>query len=264
MEEQRKYHIGFGRHDLREDLPFAVILCGDPGRTRKVATEFPGVELIRPLSENRGLASFLVRIPGGREVICATSGMGASSLSIVVNELAAIGLSRMIRVGTTGSIQDHVRAGSIIITRAALCRQGASLDIAPPEYPAAADPFLTMALVQAARELRVDWHMGVTASVDTFYEGQERTLTSANPHLLRHLRGITEEYRHLNILNFEMECGTLLKMAGVYGFAAACVCAVIDDRTTGEGIDLSLKGRTEDDAISVALKAVGDMDDGCL
>jgi uridine phosphorylase len=156
-----------------------------------------------------------------------------------------------------------VRAGSVIITRAALCAQGASLDIAPPEYPAAADPFLTMALVQAARELKVDWHMGVTASVDTFFEGQERTLTSANPYLLRRLQGITEEYRRLNILNFEMECGTLLKMSGVYGFAAGCVCAVIDDRTTGECIDLSLKERTEADAIGVALKALEDMDAGC-
>ena len=263
MEEERKYHIGFGRHDLGDDLPFAAVLCGDPARTRRIATAFPGVELIRPLSENRGLASFLVRIPGGRKIVCATSGMGAPSLSIVANELAALGLSRMIRVGTTGSIQDHVRAGSVIITRAALCAQGASLDIAPPEYPAAADPFLTMALVQAARELKVDWHMGVTASVDTFFEGQERTLTSANPYLLRRLQGITEEYRRLNILNFEMECGTLLKMSGVYGFAAGCVCAVIDDRTTGECIDLSLKERTEADAIGVALKALEDMDAGC-
>jgi len=35
--------------------------------------------------------------------------------------------------------------------------------------------------------------------VDTFYEGQEQT-ASANPHLLRALRGIIEEYRRLNIL----------------------------------------------------------------
>jgi uridine phosphorylase len=37
---------------------------------------------------------------------------------------------------------------------------------------------------------------------------------------MRSLDGITEEYRRLNVLNYEMECGTLLKMAGVYQFAA--------------------------------------------
>ncbi len=256
METGRKYHIGFSRQDLGEDPPTDVILCGDPDRTRRIAAETGGVELIRPLSESRGLSSFLVRIPGGRKVVCATSGMGAPSLSIVVNELVSLGVSRIVRVGTTGSIQDHVRAGSVVITRAALCRQGASLDIAPPEYPAAADPFLTMALVQAARELGVDWHLGITASVDTFFEGQERTRTSANPYLLRRLAGITEEYRRLNILNFEMECGTLLKMAGVYGFSAGCVCAVLDDRTTGEDIDLDVKAGAERDAARVALRAL--------
>jgi uridine phosphorylase len=256
MEEVRKYHIGFSRQDLGEELPEAVILCGDPGRTRRIATAFAGVELIRPLSENRGLASFLVKIPGGGRVVCATSGMGAPSLSIVVNELVSLGLDRIVRVGTTGSIQDHVRAGSVVITNAALCTQGAALDIAPPEYPAAADPFLATALVRAASELGLRWHLGITASVDTFFEGQERTRTSANPHLLRRLKGITEEYRHLNVLNFEMECGTLLKMAGVYGFSAGCVCAVIDDRTTGEDMDLAVKERAETDALKVALKAL--------
>jgi len=171
-----------------------------------------------------------------------------------------VGIRLIIRVGTSGSIQDHIRAGSVIISRAALCRHGASLDIAPAEYPAAADPFLTVALVHAAKELGIIWHLGMTASVDTFYEGQERTRTSASKNLLRRLQGITEEYRRMNILNYEMESGTLFKMAGVYGFAAGCICAVIDDRTSGEEIDLAIKEKAETDAIGVALKALDVVD----
>jgi len=158
-------------------------------------------------------------------------------------------------VGTCGSIQAHVLPGSVVITRAALCRQGAANDIAPAEYAAAADPFLTVALVEAARELRVDHHMGITASVDTFYEGQERSASSANPQLLRWLRGITEEYRHLNVLNYEMECGTLFKMGGVYGFAAACICGVVAQRTAGEDVVREQKATAVEHAISVALLA---------
>ena len=59
------------------------------------------------------------------------------------------------------------------------------------------------------------------ASVDTFFEGQERSESSANPHLLRRLRGMIDEYQGLGVLNFEMEAGTLFKMGAVYGFAAA-------------------------------------------
>ena len=248
----RFYHIGFGRADLGDHPPTIALLSGDPDRARLIAQTY--LSDVRILSEHRGLNSYLGALPGGRPILSATSGMGAPSLSIVVNELVQIGVRQIIRVGTCGSIQAHVAPGSVVITRASLCRQGAANDIAPAEYPAAADPFLTVALVQAARELGAEHHVGITASVDTFYEGQERS-ESANPHLMRWLHGITEEYRHLNVLNYEMESGTLFKMAGVYGFAAGCVCGVVAQRTAGEAVVLEQKGVAVENAIRVALRA---------
>lgn len=256
-DESSKYHIGFGLSDLGPQPPTLALLCGDPERAYRIATAAPEIVLEKKLSARRGLSSYLLVLPDGRRILSATSGMGAPSLSIVVNELFAVGIREIIRVGTCGSLQDDVKVGSVVISRAALCRQGAADDIAPPEYPAAADPFLTLRLVEAARELDIPWHLGVTASVDTFYEGQERTLSSSNPHLLRHLRGINEEYRRLGILNYEMEAGTLFKMAGVYGFAAACVCAVLANRAAGEEVALDLKAQAEADAIRLALRAAG-------
>jgi uridine phosphorylase len=248
----RFYHIGFGRDDLGAEPPRIALLCGDPERARMIAQT--QLRDVRALSEHRGLNSYVGASPNGRPILSATSGMGAPSLSIVVNELIQVGVRQIIRVGTCGSIQARVLPGSVVISRAALCRQGAANDIAPTEYPAAADPFLTVALVEAARDLGVDHHLGITASVDTFYEGQERS-ASANPHLLRWLQGITAEYRGLNILNYEMECGTLFKMAGVYGFAAACICGVIAQRTEGESVVLEQKASAVDSAIAVALRA---------
>jgi uridine phosphorylase len=249
------YHIGFGREELGEQPPTLALLSGDPARARAIAQDY--LQQARALSENRGLNSYLGQLPNGRSVLSATSGIGAPSLSIVVNELVQVGIRQIIRVGTCGSIQPHIPVGSIVITRAALCRQGAANDIAPVEYPAAADPFLTVALVQAARKFGVEHHLGITASVDTFYEGQERQ-DSANPNLMRSRQGITEEYRRLNILNYEMECGTLLKMAGVYHFAAACVCGVIAQRSFSESVVLPQKDVAIENAIKVAVGAAED------
>lgn len=251
----RKYHIGFGREDFAGHAPEQVLLCGDPERARRLAMETEGVRLIKPLSERRGLHSYLAELPDGRPFLAATSGMGAPSLSIVVNELFSLGVRSMIRVGTSGSLQDEVKVGHVVVSRAALCRQGAAADIAPLEYPAAADPFLTVELVQAARRLNIPCHLGVTASVDTFYEGQERTSSSANPHLQRWLVGINEEYRQLGILNYEMEAGTLFKMAGVYGFAAGCVCAVLANRREGEKVNEQDKRQAEENVLRVAIEA---------
>lgn len=248
-----KYHIGFSQSDLGTNAPQTVILSGEPERSHYIAQTY--LENIKLLSQYRGLNSYLGNLANGKPMLVATSGMGAPSLSIVVNELVQVGIKRFIRVGTCGSIQPSVNVGDIVISQASLCRQGTALDIAPPEYPAVADPFLTVALVETARQLDIPYHLGITASVDSFYEGQER-VDSANPRLQPWLQGITESYRQLNILNYEMEVGTLFKMAGVYGFQAACVCAVVAQRTTAESIMLADKEATVQKAISVAMETV--------
>ena len=250
----RLYHIGFSKSDLGSNAPKTVLLSGEPERSRYIAHTY--LQNVKLLSEYRGLNSYLGNLPNGKPVLIATSGMGASSLSIVVNELVQVGITQFIRIGTCGSIQTTVPVGSIVVSQAALCRQGAALDIAPPEYPAVSDPYLTVGLVEMARKLNIPYHLGITASVDTFYEGQERVESSANPHLQPWLKGITATYRRLNILNYEMETGTLLKMAGVYGFAAASVCAVVAQRTEAETIFVADKDSTVNKAIEVAVKSL--------
>lgn len=257
MPSKRFYHIGFGQDDLGSSPPSIALLSGDPERSHLIARTY--LQDVRVLSENRGLNSYVGYLSNGHTILSATSGMGAPSLSIVVNELVQIGIRQIIRIGTCGSIQSYIPVGSVVISSAALCRQGAANDIAPVEYPAAADPFLTVALVKAARELEVEYYIGITASVDTFYEGQERT-DSANPNLMRSLHGITEEYRRLNILNYEMECGTLFKMAGVYNFAAAAICGVVASRTDSENIILEQRDVAVKNAIATAVNAVASIE----
>ena len=232
MTSDALYHVGFGRSDLPEPAPTFAFLSGDPDRAALVAQRH--LDRPRLLSDHRGLVSYVGWL-GAVPVLSCTSGMGAPSTSIVVNELAQLGVTSIVRIGTTGSIQADVPPGAVIVSHAALCRQGAANDIAPVEYPAAAAPFLAVA-------------------VDTFFEGQERSASSANPYLLRSVRGMTEEYRNLNILNFEMEAGFLFKQALVYGIAAGCVLAVVAQRTTGEQVVMDVKDVAIDNAIAVALE----------
>jgi uridine phosphorylase len=254
LSEHKPYHLNFSREDLGTPAPTITLLSGEPERSRHIAENY--LENPRLLSDYRGLNSYLGYLNNVTPILVATSGMGAPSLSIIVNELIQVGIKTIIRIGTCGAIQPEIKIGSVIISQGALCRQGAANDIAPIEYPAVADPFLTVALVTSAKTLGINYHLGITASVDSFYEGQERITSSANPYLQRHLQGITEEYRSLNILNYEMEAGTLFKMAGVYGFAAACICGVIAQRIEQEGISLASKQQAIEKAIQVAMLTV--------
>ena len=239
MSNQRFYHIGFGIDDFAGHQPKMALISGDPERAALIAQTY--LQGAQTLSDHRGLHSSLAFLRNGTPVISATSGMGAPSLSI--------------RVGTCGSIQPHVMPGHVVVSQAALCRQGAAADIAPLEFPAAADPYVTIALMNAAKAHQIPAHMGVTASVDTFYEGQERH-ASANPHLLRRHIGATAEYQNLRIVNYEMEAGTLFKMGLVYGFAAGCVCAAVAQRTSAETIVLDQKAEGVDRAIRTAVAAL--------
>ena len=249
------YHLGFGAGDLDDGTTIAL-LSGDPSRSERIAGEH--LDGMRVLSRHRGLDAFAATLPGGAPVVCATSGMGAPSMSIVVNELVQVGIRAIIRIGTSGSIQDHVRIGSVVIGSGALTNQGAALDIAPVEFPAVADPFLTVTLADAADRLGIDHHVGVMASTDTFYEGQERSESSANPHLLRRLRGMIDEYHDLGVVNFEMEAGTLFKMGVVYRFAAAAVVAIIAQRDAAEEPDIGAIDAAVGNAIAVAVAAADD------
>jgi uridine phosphorylase len=252
MSDDRRYHIGFGPSDLGGRVPELVLLSGDPQRTEHIATSL--LSNARLLSDHRGLTSYVATLSTGVDVLCSTSGMGGPSTSIVLNELAQIGVKTVIRVGTTGSLQAHVPVGSVIISSAALRRQGSTLDIAPIEFPAVGDPFVTVALANAAASLGIAHHVGITASVDTFFEGQERSAMSANPHLLRRLVGMTDEYRNLGVLNYEMESATVFTCASVYGMRAGCVCAVIAQRTEGENVVMEAKDEAVERTIRVAIK----------
>jgi len=249
-EAGRLYHIGFGAADLPDGTTIAL-LSGDPGRSELIAAEH--LDSMQVLSRNRGLDGFVARLPSGAPIVCATSGMGAPSMSIVVNELVQAGIRTIIRIGTSGSIQDHVAIGSVVIPSGALTNHGAAQDIAPAEFPAVADPFLTVAMAAEAERLGVDHHVGIVASTDTFFEGQERSGSSANPNLLRRLRGMIDEYHDLGILSFEMEAGTLFKMGVVYRFYAAAVLGIIAQRNDAEQPDLTAKDAAIDNAIRVAV-----------
>lgn len=229
-----------------------ALLPGDPGRVPGIAAHLKDSEEVANSREFRSYLGFLSDVP----VLVTSTGCGGPSLSVCVEELARLGVRNFIRVGSTGSIQEHINVGDIVITSAAVRLDGASRSFAPIEYPAVADLDLTNALVHAAKEQGLAFHVGITASTDTFYQGQERydTYTGFVP---VHLRGSLKEWRSMRVTNFEMEAATLLTMGATMGLRAACVCGVVAKRTQSEEIATSDSfKKAEQSAIDAAVGAV--------
>ena len=125
----------FHLHIKPEMLVDNIILVGDPGRVDLVASFFD--KKIHEVSSRE-----FHTITGeyhGKPVMCVSHGIGADNIDIVVNELDALAnvdfetrtvkknfrqLS-MVRIGTSGSIQEDIPVGSMVIARKALGIDGA-------------------------------------------------------------------------------------------------------------------------------------------
>jgi uridine phosphorylase len=171
-------------------------------------------------------------------------------MSIAVNEAANIGVSTFVRVGSTGAIQKGIACGDLIISSAAVRLDCTSNCYVMPEYPAAANYEVLLALIEAAESLNIcNYHVGVTATTSDFYAGQGRPsakfCSPGMENLLPMLQGA-------GILSFDMETATLYTLAGLYGLRAGSICAVYANRCTNE----FKPGKGEENAIRIANEAV--------
>lgn len=158
-----QYHIQLDKTML-EGAKYAI-LAGDPGRIQSIAQ---GLDQPKFLSQNREYTSYLGYL-NQQPVVVMSHGIGGPSTAIAVEELAELGVTTMIRVGTSGGMQQQVRAGDAVIVQAAIRQDGTSREYLPIEYPAVADFSVTAALKQAAVAQGVLHHVGVVQCKDSFY-----------------------------------------------------------------------------------------------
>jgi len=185
----------------------------------------------------------------GRPISACSTGIGASSAAIAVEELARAGARTFIRVGSTGAIQSEIELGDLIISSAAVRLEGVSEEYAPLGYPAFADYEVLLALIEAAESLNVRYHVGVTATTDSFYLGQGRP--GYRGYSWSYSENLMRDLRKMRVLNFEMETSAIFTIASIYGLRAGSVCAVFANRVKNE-----FKVIGEREAARVAVEAV--------
>ncbi|MZI88701.1 uridine phosphorylase [Dickeya dianthicola] len=242
------FHLGLTKQDLQGAT--LAIVPGDPARVEKIARLMENPVF---LASHREFTSWRAELAGKPVIVCST-GIGGPSTSIAVEELAQLGVRTFLRVGTTGAIQPHIAVGDVLVTTAAVRLDGASLHFAPLEFPAVADFTCTSALAEAAREAGATLHVGVTASSDTFYPGQERYDTYSG-RVVRRFQGSMAEWQSMGVLNYEMESATLLTMCTSQGLRAGMVAGVIVNRTQQEIPDTATMQKAEHASVNVVLSA---------
>jgi len=194
------------------DYAPAVLCPGDPRRAEYIAKTFfdPGARLV---NEERGMLGFTGTFRG-RPISVQSTGMGTPSAGIVFEELVMLGAKRLIRVGTCGGLQTHLRMADTVIALAA------SPDDRTPLRYAGMDgfaPSATYELVETAtrlsREVSDRVFIGSVVTSGLFYDPDPDTF------------GKWRALRHLGV---EMEASMLYTIAAVKNVEALAMMTVSD------------------------------------
>jgi uridine phosphorylase len=214
-----QYHVQLSAGDVAP----SVLLPGDPGRVPVIASFW---DEARQVASNREYVTY-TGVYRGVPISCTSTGIGAPSTAIALEELARVGATTFVRLGTAGSLQQRARIGDVAILDSAARYDGASLLYAPLEYPAVAHHEVVAAGIRAARELDVPHHVGTTLSTDLFYVPVEGVAFGG--YRQSGWREFYEDARRANVLTVEMEAGVLMVLARIWGLRGGAVALVVDD-----------------------------------
>ncbi len=200
-----------------------VLLPGSADRAARIAGHFDGAEA---LTNRRRHDVHLGTLPGAEgpvDVAVVATGMGCPSVDIIVTELLQLGARRFLRVGTTGTLQPHVRLGDLVIASGAVRDEATSDVYTPRGYPALADPLLVQALGDAAvaADLGERVHVGIVHTKDSFF-GREFAL---GPDAATN-QAYMERLTAAGVVASEMEAAHLFILGAVYGGAPTSVQAL--------------------------------------
>jgi purine-nucleoside phosphorylase len=180
-----------------------VLLVGDPARADLIAYEV--LDAAEKVTDTRGLNGYVGEFDG-RRVGVQTTGMGGPSAAIVVEELVGLGVRRLVRLGTAGSLVPDVAPGSFLCAAAAIPADGTSQTYLHGEpHAPMADFEIVHAAVHDAKKAGIPLRVALVATTDAYYDpGAGRAAAWAE-------RGA---------VGVDMETATLLTIAPLRGVSA--------------------------------------------
>jgi uridine phosphorylase len=190
--------------------PDGVVLCYQ----RSLYAHVLRIEGLRP-RERQGALHGVLRLPstGGRVGLLGQFGIGAPAAAAAMEELAAMGTSAFVSVGTAGSLQRDLSAGGLVLCEAAIRDEGVSHHYLPSAKLATATPALSAALGAALSQAGAAFRRGASWTIDTPYR---ETVAEAR------------RYQADGVLCVEMEAAALFAVAEVRGLRVASAFAISD------------------------------------
>ncbi|NMB36765.1 MAG: nucleoside phosphorylase [Bacteroidales bacterium] len=253
----------FHLHILPEDLADTVILVGDPGRVKLVASFFEEGS-IRVDKSSREFRTVTGRY-NGKEISVISTGIGTDNIDIVVTELDALAnidfntrcikkehkRLTLLRIGTCGAVQPDIPLGSHVFSQYSIGFDGllnwyaGCPDVVDATMEAAfvrhmdwperlSAPYFIKSSERLISLFKKDSVMGMTISAPGFYGPQGRSVRL--PLIFDNLIDSLETFRYgeRRVTNIEMESSAISGLSALLGHDAGTICLVIANRYAKE------------------------------
>lgn len=227
-------HIEAQKGDIAE----TILLPGDPLRAKWIAETF--FENATCFNKVRNMFGYTGTYKGKRISTMGT-GMGVPSISIYAHELINdYGVQNLIRVGSAGSYQKHVKIRDIVLAMAASSNSGVNeLRFGGADYAPTANFDLFQKAVEAANAKNIPLKAGNVFTSDEFYADDFESY---------------KKWSKFGVLCVEMETAGLYTVAAQHKVNALSILTISDSLVTGERTSSQERETTFRDMIEIALE----------
>ncbi len=238
---KRPIHIAVSSDDIGR----YVFLPGSVERVDKIAASLDDA---RPVGRHREFYTCTGALDGIPVSVMST-GIGGPSTSIVMEELHALGVHTMVRIGSCASAAPGTGIGDVCIPRGAVKMEGTSTQYLPLEFPAVPTFSLLRAFSHAAQECGYPYDTGITITKDSFYTEVSPESKPVAPLLAYQW----EAYQKGGVTNTSMECAPIFTIGATLGIRTASVMICATDFEVYSNDDKDYPRDWEQRAIDVGI-----------
>jgi uridine phosphorylase len=155
----------------------------------------------------------------GKRVTVGNGGRFAPDTAMTTEILCAAGVEWLIRIGSCGSLQDHVKIGDLVIVTGAIRGEGTTSYYVAKNFSTVAHPEMVNALKRAAETLKIRYHLGWIFTTDALFQ--------ETPALI-------PELNQQQVSSIDMVTSTFLTIAQLRKKKAGAILAVSDECLHGK------------------------------
>ncbi len=214
-----------------------VLFSGDPWRVNVLKQYLEDPEEVAFLREfNTYTGTYK-----GERITVTSTGIGAPSAAIAMEEMYECGMEVAVRMGTVMALDDSM-LGNFIIPIGSMRRESTSKTYVEESYPAVADLELVNVLNQTVKDHGKRSLNGISCTMDGFYSQMHDSRFSKE--CGRDMDEVFSELHKLHVTGVDMESSCLLTVGRLMGVRTAVITMV----TVLENLKDALKGQERTDA----------------